>query len=163
MTAEPLNQSSEFRRCSVLDQADAIVGSNPVSQALMPNGIVIDFCVGRQQPNIEGAEPVQVILARIPANEAAGQARVITVAHRKLSDPWPHLTHIEQSQSADVITGQPLAGDAVDGVGEILAQTDFSVGDGAPVRELQNRLTTPGRYGRWVEVMLDPLPLVDIV
>lgn len=161
MSTESIDTTREHNRRRILDHVDQIVADSPRSNALLPNGIYMEFCVGRRSPRAEGEEPTQIIISRVRSQGA--QHRLITVASRVLSAQWPSLIHIEDGRADDLIAHEPIGADAVEDLDLLLRETDFDGDDGAATRELQARLETEGRYARWVEVMLDPVPLVDLV
>jgi hypothetical protein len=146
-------------RSRVLGLVDQIVAENPKSQALMPDSSTFTFSVGRCAAYGQQGTPRQVIVANKPAHGFLG--RTTTVAVRAL-DPREdfRVWHVDPEQAADVFTGEALDDEKMDELHGLLSETEFD--DGTLVLELQERMSTPNRYSRWVEALVDERPIAQL-
>lgn len=145
-------------RQRLLSAVDNVIDTNPKSNALMPDGSNFTFSVGAIAASGQEGAPRQLIIANRPA--FAGMDRTTTIAVRAAGPADFRLAHIEPSKAVDILTAQPLGDEQLIDLTTMLGEADFS--DGSLVQEFQSRMTTPGRYARWIEALIDTEPIISL-
>jgi len=162
MSTEVVGTAPEHNhRRNILDHIDAIADDAPLCRLRLENDVRMEVLVGRRAPRSDDEYPQQVIIARV--SEQGEYHRRVTIAYRTLTDQRPRLIGLNDQAAHELHAGQQLADAEVDPLSQLLDETDFAYEGGAGVMELQARMLEGSRYGSWLESLLDPQPLVDLV
>ncbi len=163
MSTEVIDSTNQDHspRQNLLDHVDQLARLSPLSHLIVGEEVRMEVMVGRRNPRLEGEEPMQVIVARVP--EQGVFNRRVTIATRVLTAQVPTLVHIDEAGATDLVERHTVSDAGIDTLGDLLDETDFAADSGSPTLEFQPRMMQPGRYEGWLQAMLDPQPLVDLV